>query len=116
MAATQAAIWIARHCDAATGGGGGLPAGPARSVRGSQRAHHVAAANNLLANVLYTGQLRVDPILYPGENEAIIDQETLDLVQARIKENSVCGEKRGRTRMAVASENLKRSGRSGFEK
>ena len=53
---------------------------------------------NLLANILYTGQLRVDQTLYPGEHEAIIDQETFDLVQARIKENSVCGEKRGRTR------------------
>ncbi len=53
---------------------------------------------NLLANILYTGQLRVDETLYPGEHDAIIDQKTFDLVQARIKENSVCGEKRGRTR------------------
>jgi site-specific DNA recombinase len=54
---------------------------------------------NLLANILYTGQLRVDNVLYPGEHEAIIDKETFDLVQARLKQNSVNGDKRHRTRM-----------------
>lgn len=54
---------------------------------------------NLLANILYTGQIRVDDVLYPGEHEAIVDQQTFDLVQIRLKQNSVGGENRHRTRM-----------------
>jgi site-specific DNA recombinase len=54
---------------------------------------------NLLANILYTGQFRVDGALYAGEHEAIIDQQTFDLVQARLSQNSASGEKRHRTRM-----------------
>jgi len=54
---------------------------------------------NLLANVLYTGRIPVDGELYPGEHEAIIDQPTFDLVQARLKQNSTAGDNRHRTRM-----------------
>lgn len=54
---------------------------------------------NLLANILYTGQMRVDDVLYPGEHDAVIDQQTFDPVQARLKQNSPGGEKRHRTRM-----------------
>ncbi len=54
---------------------------------------------NLLANALYTGQVPVDGELYPGEHEAIIDQPTFDLVQARLKQNSTNGDHRHRTRM-----------------
>ena len=54
---------------------------------------------NLLANVLYTGQIAVDEELYPGEHEAIIDQQTFNLVQARLKQNSTAGDNRHRTRM-----------------
>jgi site-specific DNA recombinase len=42
----------------------------------------------LLGNVLYTGRVRVGGDLFPGEHEAIIDQETFDLVQTRLKENT----------------------------
>jgi site-specific DNA recombinase len=54
---------------------------------------------NLLANILYTGRLRVDGELYPGEHDAIIDEQTFDLVQARLKQNSVNGDCRHRTKM-----------------
>jgi site-specific DNA recombinase len=43
---------------------------------------------NLLSNVLYTGRFLVDGALYPGEHDAIVDQETFDLVQARLQLNS----------------------------
>ena len=54
---------------------------------------------SLLANILYTGRLRVDGELYPGEHEAIIDEQTFDLAQARLKQNSVNGDCRHRTKM-----------------
>jgi site-specific DNA recombinase len=54
---------------------------------------------NLLANILYTGRLRVDGELYPGEHDAIIDEQTFDLVQARLKQNSVNGDHRHRIKM-----------------
>ncbi len=54
---------------------------------------------NLLANALYTGQVPVDGELYPGEHEAIIDQPTFDLVQARLKQNSTNGGTGHRTKI-----------------
>ncbi len=42
----------------------------------------------LLGNVLYTGQVKVGDELFPGEHEAIIDQQTFDLTQKRLKENA----------------------------
>lgn len=43
---------------------------------------------NLLSNVLYTGRFLVDGALYPGEHDSIVDQETFELVQAKLKLNS----------------------------
>jgi site-specific DNA recombinase len=60
---------------------------------------HRAHIYNLLANVLYTGRIAVDGELYRGEHEAIIDEQTFDLVQARLKQNSTNGDHRHRTRM-----------------
>lgn len=54
---------------------------------------------NLLANALYTGRILVDGEFYPGEHEAIIDQQTYDLVQERLKQNSCTGDNPHRTRM-----------------
>ena len=42
---------------------------------------------NLLGNILYTGQFKVGDEIFPGEHEAIIDEQTFDLVQARLKQN-----------------------------
>ena len=60
---------------------------------------HRAHIYNLLANVLYTGRIAVDGELYRGEHDAIIDEQTFDLVQARLKQNSTNGDHRHRTRM-----------------
>jgi len=54
---------------------------------------------SVLANSLYTGRIRVDGELYPGEHEAIIDEKTFDLVQARLKQNCTHGDPAHRTRM-----------------
>ena len=54
---------------------------------------------NLLANILYTGRIPVDGEFYAGEHDAIIDQQTFDLVQQRLKQNSTCGDNSHRTRM-----------------
>ena len=54
---------------------------------------------SMFANVLYSGHLRVDGTLYPGEHEAIIDQTTFDLVQTRLRLSTVKGERSHRTRM-----------------
>jgi site-specific DNA recombinase len=42
----------------------------------------------LLGNIIYTGQVKVGDEVFPGEHEAIIDQETFDLAQAKLKENT----------------------------
>ncbi|MBM3740765.1 MAG: recombinase family protein [Acidobacteria bacterium] len=42
----------------------------------------------LLGNILYTGQVKVGDEVFPGEHEAIIDQQTFDLAQKRLKENA----------------------------
>ena len=42
----------------------------------------------LLGNVLYTGQVKVGEEIFPGEHEAIIDQQTFDLAQKRLEENA----------------------------
>lgn len=42
----------------------------------------------LLGNILYTGQVKVGNDIFPGEHEAIIDQRTFDLVQAKLKDNN----------------------------
>jgi len=42
----------------------------------------------LLGNVLYTGQVKVGEEVFPGEHEAIIDQQTFDLAQKRLEENA----------------------------
>jgi len=42
---------------------------------------------NLLTNALYTGRIAADGELYPGEHEAIIDQQTFELTQERLKQN-----------------------------
>lgn len=54
---------------------------------------------NLLANALYTGRILVDGEFYPGEHEAIIDQQTYDLVQERLKQNSCTRDNPHRARM-----------------
>ena len=43
---------------------------------------------NLLGNILYTGQVKVGDEIFPGEHEGIVDQQTFDLAQARLKENA----------------------------
>jgi site-specific DNA recombinase len=42
----------------------------------------------LLGNILYTGQVKVGKEIFPGEHEAIIDQQTFDLAQKRLEENA----------------------------
>ena len=42
----------------------------------------------LLANVLYTGQVKVGDEIFPGEHEAIIDQQTFDFAQKRLREKA----------------------------
>ena len=42
----------------------------------------------LLGNILYTGQVKVGDETFPGEHEAIIDQQSFDLTQKRLKENA----------------------------
>ncbi len=42
----------------------------------------------LLGNVLYTGQVKVGEEIFPGEHEAIIDQQTFDLAQKRLEQNA----------------------------
>ena len=42
----------------------------------------------LLGNVLYTGQVKVGDEIFPGEHEAVIDQQTFDMAQKRLKENA----------------------------
>jgi site-specific DNA recombinase len=43
----------------------------------------------MLANVVYSGRLRVGDEVVAGEHEAIIDQQTFDLVQARLSQTAV---------------------------
>jgi site-specific DNA recombinase len=43
---------------------------------------------NLLANIVYSGRLRVADEVVAGEHEAIVDQQTFDLVQARLKQTA----------------------------
>lgn len=54
---------------------------------------------NLLANPLYSGRVQVGDELYPGEHDAIIDVQTFELVQARLKQNSTATGAPHRTRM-----------------
>src|SRR5450759_5970816 len=42
----------------------------------------------LLGNILYTGRVKVGDELFAGEHEAIIDQRTFDLAQARLKQTA----------------------------
>jgi len=42
----------------------------------------------LLASILYTGQVKVGAEMFPGEHEAIIDQQTFDLAQQRLRDNA----------------------------
>ena len=42
----------------------------------------------LLGNILYTGQVKVGDETFPGEHEAIIDQQTFDLAQKRLEQNA----------------------------
>jgi len=42
----------------------------------------------LLGNILYTGQVKVGDEIFPGEHEAIIDQQTFGLAPKRLKENA----------------------------
>jgi site-specific DNA recombinase len=52
----------------------------------------------MLANVAYSGRLRVGAEIVAGEHKAIIDQQTFDLVQARLKQTAVTpGAPRGKT-------------------
>jgi site-specific DNA recombinase len=43
----------------------------------------------MLANVVYSGRLRVGDEIVAGEHEAIIDRQTFDLVQARLSQTAV---------------------------
>ena len=43
---------------------------------------------NLLANPLYSGRVQVGDELFPGEHEPIIDLQTFDLTQTRLRQNS----------------------------
>jgi site-specific DNA recombinase len=43
---------------------------------------------NLLSNIAYSGRLQAGEDIVPGEHEAIIDQQTFNLVQARVKQTS----------------------------
>ena len=42
----------------------------------------------LLGNILYTGQVKVGDEIFPGEHEAIVDQQTFDLAQKRLEQNA----------------------------
>ena len=42
----------------------------------------------LMGNILYTGQVKVGEEIFPGEHEAIIDQQTFDLAQKRLEQNA----------------------------
>jgi site-specific DNA recombinase len=42
----------------------------------------------LLGNVLYTGKVRVGEEIFRGEHEAIIEQRTFELAEAKLKENT----------------------------
>jgi site-specific DNA recombinase len=42
----------------------------------------------LLGNILYTGQVKVGDEIFPGEHEAIIDRQTFELAQSKLKENT----------------------------
>jgi site-specific DNA recombinase len=43
----------------------------------------------LLGNILYTGRVKVGDEIFVGEHEAIVDQQTFDLAQARLKQTAV---------------------------
>jgi site-specific DNA recombinase len=51
--------------------------------------------------VLYTGQTSIDGAFYTGEHEAILDQQTFDLVQTRLQQNSATRGNAHRTKMEV---------------
>ncbi len=53
----------------------------------------------LLGNILFTGQVKVGKEVFPGEHEAIIDQKTFDLAQARLKGNAWTADKPNRLKM-----------------
>jgi site-specific DNA recombinase len=42
----------------------------------------------LLGQIVYTGQVKVGDVLFPGEHDAIIDRQTYDLAQVRLKQNA----------------------------
>src|SRR6185369_12414913 len=44
---------------------------------------------NLLSNIVYSGRFRVGDDIVAGEHEAIIDQETFEKTQARLKLTAV---------------------------
>ena len=56
---------------------------------------------NLLTNLLYTGRIAVDGSLYPGEHEAIVDQQTFDSVQAKLQQNATTRDNPVRTKLEV---------------
>jgi site-specific DNA recombinase len=42
----------------------------------------------LLGNILYTGQVKVGDAIFAGEHEAIVDERTFELAQAKLKDNT----------------------------
>ena len=50
-----------------------------------------ARLHQLLTNVIYTGQVRHRGEVYPGEHEAIVDQETFEMVHAQLKAHGPSG-------------------------
>lgn len=51
----------------------------------------------LLGNLIYSGRVRAGEEVVPGEHGAIIDQQTFDLVQARLKQNTCSDGHRSKT-------------------
>jgi site-specific DNA recombinase len=42
----------------------------------------------LLGNIAYTGRVRAGDAIYPGEHEALVDEQTFALAQVRLKQNA----------------------------
>lgn len=49
---------------------------------------HRSHLYKLLGQIVYTGQVKVGDELFAGEHEAIIDRQTYDLAQVRLKQNA----------------------------
>lgn len=63
---------------------------------------------NLLTNVVYTGRVRFEGVLYQGEHERIVDDETWNAVQERLNRNGRRGERNVRNKHGALLKGLVR--------